>query len=60
MLYRNGIDYLRDMIDEVKKWMEKNQYNSLADFRGKMNYSNLEDPSIYERAQFIKYFSKMH
>ena len=60
VLYRNGIDYLRDMIDEVKKWMEKNQYNSLADFRGKMNYSNLEDPSIYERAQFIKYFSKMH
>jgi dihydroorotate dehydrogenase (fumarate) len=60
VLYRNGIGYLRDMIDEMKKWMEKNGYNSPADFRGKMNYGNLPDPSVYERAQFIKYFSKMH
>ena len=60
VLYRNGIDYLRDMTTEIKKWMEKNQHNSLEDFRGKLNYSNLPDPSVYERAQFIKYFSKMH
>lgn len=60
VLYRNGIDYLRDMIDEMKKWMEKNNYNSLSDFKGKLNYSALKDPSVYERAQFIKYFSKMH
>ena len=60
VLYRNGIDYLRDMIDEIKKWMEKNNYRSPDDFRGKLNYGNLEDPSVYERAQFIKYFSQMH
>jgi dihydroorotate dehydrogenase (fumarate) len=60
VLYRNGIDYLRDMIQEMKKWMEKNKYDSPADFRGKMNYSHLKDPSVYERAQFIKYFSQMH
>ncbi|MEN8156963.1 MAG: dihydroorotate dehydrogenase-like protein [Bacteroidota bacterium] len=60
VLYRNGIDYISDMIEEMKKWMEKNRYESPADFRGKMNYSNLKDPSIYERAQFMKYFSNMH
>jgi len=60
VLYRNGIDYIRDMIDEMKGWMEKNNYSSPSDFRAKMNYSNLKDPSVYERAQFIKYFSKMH
>ncbi len=60
VLYRNGIDYLRDMIAEMKKWMEKNSHESLSDFRGKLNYGNLEDPSVYERAQFIKYFSQMH
>jgi dihydroorotate dehydrogenase (fumarate) len=48
------------MISEMKKWMEKNRYRSTADFRGKMNYSNLKDPSVYERAQFIRYFSQMH
>jgi len=60
VLYRNGIDYLRDMIDEMKGWMEKNQYSSPSEFRAKMNYSNLKDPSVYERAQFIKFFSNMH
>jgi dihydroorotate dehydrogenase (fumarate) len=60
VLYRNGIEYIRDMIAEMKKWMEKQGYNTPADFRGKMNYGNLEDPSVYERAQFIKYFSQMH
>ena len=60
VLYRNGIDYLRDMISEIKRWMEKHGYNSPADFRDKMNYGNLEDPSVYERAQFMKYFSQMH
>ena len=60
VLYRNGLDYIRDMTTEIKKWMEKNQYKSLDEFRGKMNYGSLDDPSVYERAQFMKYFSSMH
>ncbi len=60
VLYRNGLDYVKDMITEMKKWMEKNQYESPGDFRGKMNYGSLDDPSVYERAQFMKYFSSMH
>lgn len=60
VLYRNGINYLRDMISEMKKWMEKHQYETTDDFRGKLNYGSLDDPSVYERSQFIKYFSQMH
>jgi dihydroorotate dehydrogenase (fumarate) len=60
VLYRNGVDYIREMIPEMKKWMEKMQFSSTADFRGRMNYSSLKDPSVYERAQFMKYFSSMH
>jgi len=60
VLYRNGLDYIRDMTAEIKKWMEKNQYESLDDFRGKMNYGSLGDPSVYERAQFMKFYSSMH
>lgn len=60
VLYRNGLDYVRDMTAEMLKWMEKNNYESPGDFRGKMNYGSLNDPSVYERAQFMKYFSSMH
>ena len=60
VLYRNGLDYIKDMSAEMKKWMEKNKYQSPDEFRGKMNYGSLQDPSVYERAQFMKYFSSMH
>jgi dihydroorotate dehydrogenase (fumarate) len=60
VLYRNGIEYLKEMNAEIKKWMEKHQFRSLSGFRGKMNYGSLEDPSVYERSQFMKYFSQMH
>lgn len=60
VLYRNGIEYLRELIAEMKQWMDKNGYETLNDFKGLMNYNSLDDPSVYERAQFIKYFSKMH
>jgi len=60
VLYRNGVDYIKEMITEMKKWMDKNQFESAAEFRGRMNYSSLKDPSVYERAQFMKYFSSMH
>ncbi len=60
VLYRNGIDYLRDMTAELKSWMEKHQYETPGAFRGLLNYKSLKDPSVYERAQFIRYFSNMH
>ncbi|MEX0987187.1 MAG: dihydroorotate dehydrogenase-like protein [Bacteroidales bacterium] len=60
VLYRNGVGYLKDIIGEIKTWMEKKQYHSIDEFKGKMSYGNIKDPAVYERAQFIKYFSKMH
>ncbi|MGE0088662.1 MAG: dihydroorotate dehydrogenase-like protein [Bacteroidales bacterium] len=58
-LYKNGIDYLETMIKEVEAWMSKNGYKSISEFRGKMSFSKIEDPQIYERSQFMKYFSSI-
>ncbi len=59
VLYKNGLEYLTDMIDKVESWMLEKQYRSIDEFRGLMNYSNIPDPAVYERAQFMKYFSNM-
>jgi len=59
VLYRNGIDYIKEMNAELKGWMEKNGYHSINEIRGKMNYSRIKDPEIYERSQFIRYYSRM-
>ena len=60
VLYKNGVEYLTEMIDKLESWMLNNNYKSIDEFRGKMNYGNLGDPSVYERSQFMRYFSNLH
>jgi len=57
VLYKKGPEYVTTLTEELVKWMEKNQFNSLEEFRGSMNYGNISDPLVYERAQFMKYYS---
>ena len=59
-LYKNGVPYLSKMIKELEEWMSKKGYNNIDQFRGKMNYKSIKDPMIYERSQFMKYFSSIH
>ncbi len=60
VLYKNGIEFLPKLIDRFEFWMIEHNYKSIEEFRGKMNYSNVGDPAVYERAQFMKYFSSQH
>jgi len=57
VLYQKGIPYLAEMIKGLEQWMKEKNYSSISDFRGKMSYLNIEDPAMFERAQFMKYFS---
>lgn len=57
VLYKNGPEYVTTMLNELSSWMDEKGYSSIKDFNGKFNYANIKDPSLYERAQFMKYFS---
>jgi len=59
VLYKSGLEILPKLIDRLESWMIGNNYRSISEFRGKLNYSNIEDPAVYERVQFMKYFSGM-
>lgn len=59
VLYKNGIDHLKTMIDDFNKLAEKYNFNTIEDIKGKMNYGNIKNSAIYERAQFMKYFSSI-
>jgi len=60
ILYKKGPGYISEMLAELGKWMTKNSFSSPDQFRGKMNYGNIKDPVVYERSQFMKYFSSQH
>lgn len=56
-LYLNGFGQIDEILDYLKSFMVKWNFKQISDFRGKLNYSKLSNPTMYERAQFMKYFS---
>jgi dihydroorotate dehydrogenase (fumarate) len=53
-LYKNGIGQISKMRSEIEAWMERKEYHTLDDFRGKLSNSKLEkNPFVYKRAQYV-------
>jgi dihydroorotate dehydrogenase (fumarate) len=57
VLYDKGIPFIKTMNRQIKEWMDKSDFKSINDFRGKLNWINYEKPAVFERTQFMKYFS---
>jgi dihydroorotate dehydrogenase (fumarate) len=53
-LLKLGLGHISDVITKLKYWMEANEYESLDQMRGSMSYKNVEDPSKFERANYMK------
>lgn len=53
-LYRNQIDHIGVMLQELRTWMEQKGYDKLDDFRGKLSRKNTPNPWIYQRAQYVQ------
>lgn len=52
-LYKNKIEQISSILQEIEKWMSKKGYKKLDDFRGKMSKKNNHDPFAYRRAQYV-------
>jgi dihydroorotate dehydrogenase (fumarate) len=52
-LLRNGIRHLRDLESGLRKWMERLEYDSVADMKGSLSQLRSPDPAAFERAQYI-------
>lgn len=56
-LYQNGSGVVTEMIEQISEFMKKWNFKKIDDFRGRLSYKNIPDPMLYERSQFMKYFS---
>ncbi|MBD3235077.1 MAG: dihydroorotate dehydrogenase-like protein [Candidatus Eisenbacteria bacterium] len=56
-LYRHGPAHIRKMLDELQAWMAAKGFRSIDEFRGKLSQAQSADPALYERVQFMKFFS---
>ena len=56
-IYKNSNSQIQKMLGQMESWMDEKGYQSINDFRGKLSQSNIKQPMMYERAQFMKYYS---
>lgn len=56
-VYKNGPSVVTRMVEFLESWMKEQNFSSIGEFRGKMGYRSIKNPTLYERAQFMKYFS---
>lgn len=56
-VYKNGPTYIGTMLEQVKNWMKEHNYKSIPDFAGKLRQDRAKNPVMFERVQFMKYFS---
>ena len=56
-LYKNTAKQINIMLEQMNNWMDEKGYKSLDEIIGKLSYKKVEKPMIFERAQFMKYFS---
>ena len=56
-LYKRGFTVVTEINDFIRKWMNDKEFKSIGDFRGLLNYRNIDNPSLFERSQFMKHYS---
>lgn len=56
-VYNQGSEIISQAVTCLEEWMEQKQYRSVDEFRGKLNYANIPNQAMYERSQFMKYYS---
>ncbi len=57
VLYKEGLGKIDEMLNGLSNWMKKKNFNSIDDFRGKLNQKNDPQSEMYVRAQYIKTIS---
>jgi dihydroorotate dehydrogenase (fumarate) len=55
-LYNNGPSQINTLLDGLAMWMEEQSYTSVNEFRGKLSQVRVENPAVFERIQFMKYY----
>lgn len=57
VVYEHGFGVFGEMNRFIAGWMERHGYAGCGEFVGQLDAASIPDPLLYERTQFIKYFS---
>jgi dihydroorotate dehydrogenase (fumarate) len=56
-LLRNGLGHVRLVLDDLARWMEEHEYDSIRQMQGSMSRRSAANPSAFERGNYMKVLS---
>jgi len=56
-LLQRGPAYLGDVLKGIEQWMQENEYESITQLKGSVSHAIANDPSAFERSNYIKALS---
>lgn len=56
-IYLHSVKVVPEMLNGISDFMKKWNFKKIDDFRSRLSYKNIPEPMLYERSQFMKYFS---
>lgn len=57
VLYQKGMGEIKTILEGLEEWMKQRGFDSIDSLRGLMSYKSIPDAAVYQRSQFMKYFS---
>jgi dihydroorotate dehydrogenase (fumarate) len=58
-IYKHGPEYISTIINFLSDWMDDKGFNYVDQVRGRLSQASTENPDVYERMQFMRYFSEI-
>lgn len=58
-IYKHGPEYISQIINYLSDWMDDKGFHYVDQFRGKLSQSESQNPEVFERMQFMRYFSEI-
>ncbi|MFH1756129.1 MAG: dihydroorotate dehydrogenase-like protein [Candidatus Latescibacterota bacterium] len=53
-LLRDGVGVVGRNLENLMRWMETHEYESIKQMQGSLSHKNCEDPGAFERANYVK------
>ncbi len=53
-LFKNGVGFARQMLDELGEWMDRKQFNDIEDFRGLLGQRHNPEGESFTRFQYME------
>jgi dihydroorotate dehydrogenase (fumarate) len=54
VLLKQGVKHVEVILNDMKKWMQEKEYESIEQMKGSMSYKSVAEPAAYTRANYMK------